>query len=61
MKLRGKVLQWQIGYGVVSFGTRELPWVVDYIRNQREHHAAGSVYDRLERISELGEEPDKSG
>lgn len=29
---RQKELQWQSGYGVVSFGTRDLPWVVEYIR-----------------------------
>ena len=46
-------LAWQTGYGVVSFGKRDLPWVVDYIRNQREHHAAGRVEDRLERITEI--------
>mgnify|MGYP002624378725 FL=1 len=45
-----KVLQWQAGYGVVSFGTRDLPWVIEYIRNQRQHHAAGTIHDRLERI-----------
>jgi putative transposase len=50
----GKVLQWQVGYGVVSFGTRELDWVKEYIRNQREHHAQGRVHDRLERIVQLG-------
>jgi putative transposase len=61
MKLRGKVLQWQSGYGVVSFGTRDLPWVADYIRKQREHHTAGRIFDRLERITELEQEPDKSG
>jgi putative transposase len=48
---RGKVLQWQAGYGVVSFGTKDLPWVKGYIRDQREHHARGSVFDRLERIA----------
>ncbi len=52
--LRGKVLEWQAGYGVVSFGTGDLDWVKEYIRNQREHHAQGKVYDRLERITELG-------
>ena len=46
-----KVLEWQTGYGVVSFGTRDLEWVVAYIRNQREHHAKGSAQDRLERIT----------
>jgi putative transposase len=46
-----KVLEWQDGYGVVSFGTRDLPWVVDYISRQKEHHAKGSMHDRLERIN----------
>ncbi len=50
-----KVRQWQNGYGVVSFGTRDLPWVLEYVRNQREHHARGNVYERLERITQ--EEP----
>src|SRR6185295_16663810 len=40
---RQKELQWQTGYGVVSFGTLDLPWVVQYVRNQREHHARGTT------------------
>ena len=44
-----QVLQWQAGYGVVVFGTRHLPWVVNYVRNQRRHHADGTTVDRLER------------
>ena len=62
--LRGKVLQWQAGYGAVSFGARDLGWVKQYIENQRPHHAAGKTQDRLERISEDGtytEEPGKPG
>lgn len=51
-----KVLEWQTGYGVVSFGTRALPWVIGYIRNQKEHHAAGGVHDRLERIEQVDDE-----
>ena len=46
-------LAWQTGYGVVSFGKRDLPWVVDYIKHQREHHAVGRVEDRLERITQI--------
>jgi putative transposase len=46
-----KLLEWQSGYGVVSFGTKDLEWVKNYIRNQREHHAQGKVFDRLERIT----------
>ena len=49
---RDKVLQWQSGYGVVSFGTKDLPWVREYVRNQKQHHAAGSVHQRLERITQ---------
>jgi putative transposase len=52
---KSKVLQWQEGYGVVSFGTRDLEWVREYIRNQREHHAQGKVHDRLERIAQREE------
>jgi putative transposase len=49
---REKVLQWQAGYGVVSFGTGDLPWVKEYVRNQREHHKSNRVFDRLERSSD---------
>jgi putative transposase len=51
-----KVLEWQTGYGVVSFGTKDLAWVTAYVRNQRQHHASGRVYDRLERVMPAGEE-----
>jgi putative transposase len=52
LAMRGKVLQWQTGYGVVSFGAKQLPWVTDYIRNQREHHHLGTIRDRLERVTQ---------
>ena len=48
---RDKTLQWQTGYGVVSFGTRDLDWVKEYVRNQRRHHAEGKTFDRLERFT----------
>ena len=44
-----KLLYWQRGYGVVSFGKNNLAWVLEYIANQKEHHARSMVYDRLER------------
>ena len=49
---RQKVLEWQTGYGVVSFGTGDLDWVKRYIKNRREHHGRGSVHERLERITQ---------
>jgi len=50
-----KVLEWQAGYGVVSFGTRDLDWVMDYVRNQRQRHATNTIAERLERITALEE------
>jgi putative transposase len=47
-----KILEWQAGYGVVSFGTNNLEWVKAYVRNQKERHAQNNVMERLERISE---------
>ena len=51
-----KLLEWQTGYGVVSFGTSHLEWVLDYVRNQREHHRSGAAQQRLERTA-----PDDDG
>lgn len=48
--LRGKVLAWQSGYGVVSFGTANMDWVRAYIRDQRAHHERGTIQPRLECI-----------
>ena len=45
-----KLLEWQGGYGFVSFGTKRLPWIVDYVRSQRQHHAEQRTFERLERI-----------
>jgi hypothetical protein len=46
-----KRLEWQRGFGVVSFGKKQLPWVLDYIANQKEHHALSRTKARLERVS----------
>ena len=50
-----KTLQWQTGYGVVSFGTGDLDWVKAYVHNQRQHHAEGKTSDRLERMMTANE------
>ena len=51
MDRQQKVLQWQAGYGVVSFGTKDLDWVKAYIQNQRQHHQQRTAQERLERIT----------
>jgi putative transposase len=30
---------WQKGYGVHTFGERHLPWLINYVQRQKEHHA----------------------
>ncbi len=44
-------LYWQDGYGVVTLRAAEIPRVVRYIQNQKEHHAAGKLSETLERIA----------
>ena len=51
-EVQPKALEWQRGYGIVSFGTKDLPWVIDYIKNQKEHHRRGNIQDRLERFGD---------
>lgn len=43
-----KSMQWQRGYGVVSFGKANLDWVLNYVARQREHHQCGRIEPRLE-------------
>ena len=49
--VRPKSLQWQSGYGVVTFGKKDLAWVIDYVEKQKEHHRLRNTYPRLESIS----------
>jgi putative transposase len=50
--MEAQVLHWQRGYGVVSFGRKNLDWVLRYIANQKEHHAEDRVQVRLERTTD---------
>ena len=45
-------LEWQRGYGVLSFSHDHLDRVVRYIKNQKEHHAAGKLLASLEECSD---------
>ena len=48
----GSEFKWQTGYGVHSFGEKHLPWVVEYIERQKEHHAERTVVAQLEVLSD---------
>ena len=41
-------LDWQRGYGVVSFRKDNLEQVVEYIQRQKEHHSVGKLWQTLE-------------
>ena len=45
-------LYWQQGYGVLSLGKKNVPWLVQYIDSQEEHHRRGTFKERLERTEE---------
>jgi len=42
--------RWQGGYGAITFSQKDLPWLMKYVRNQKEHHDN----DDLRPIWELG-------
>jgi putative transposase len=45
---------WQDGYGVLTLGERSMPDVVKYVKNQRQHHDAGTTIPVFERTDENG-------
>ena len=51
----GPHFAWQTGYGVVTFGTRVMGWVVAYVESQKPHPAANTAHDRLERTTPVDE------
>ena len=51
-QVNDKLLEWQRGYGVVSFGKNNLKWVQNYIARQKEHHASEKTVERLEQSSQ---------
>ena len=44
--------QWQRGYGVFSLDSKQLPEVVSYVINQKEHHQRGTIISVLERCDD---------
>ena len=50
---RRRPLSWQVGYGVLSFARRDLQSVLEYVQNQKVHHANGSLRPKLEQTGEI--------
>lgn len=49
-EVQPKALEWQRGYSIVTFGTKDLQFVIDYMNNQKEHHKRRNIHERLERF-----------
>jgi len=41
---------WQAEYGVLSFAEKALPTIVEYVKNQKEHHAQNTTKAALENL-----------
>lgn len=50
-----KTFGWQDGYGVFSVSKSNVPAVVEYIKNQRQHHAKETFEEEYERLMKLHE------
>jgi len=42
---------WQAEYGVFSFSEKALPLIVEYVKNQKKHHAENTLNSQMENLS----------
>lgn len=47
--------RWQQGYGVLTFGLKNLDMVLAYITHQKDHHANGQLQRYLEHVGDSDE------
>lgn len=53
MKASGKFQKfkaWQEGYGAFTYSIREKDMIINYIKNQKEHHKTETFYDEFKRL-----------
>ena len=43
---------WQDGYGAFTYSIKEKDIIINYIKNQKEHHKSESFYDEYKRLLE---------
>ncbi len=53
------IFAWQRGYGVFSLGRKQLEEAVIYVKNQKEHHAQGTIIKSLEDFNQDDNPPQK--
>lgn len=63
MKASGKFSKfeaWQEGYGAFTYSIKEKDTIINYVKNQKEHHKTETFYDEYKRLLiEKGIEFDK--
>jgi putative transposase len=42
--------QWQDGYGAFTYSIREKDKIINYIKNQKQHHLQENFYDEYKRL-----------
>ena len=47
--------RWQESYGVMTFGTKQLPFITTYIEHQKQHHEMQTTYMYLENTGQDSE------
>jgi hypothetical protein len=45
----GTLLEWEEGYGVLSLRNKDIEFVSEYIRTQKERHQKGDLIGKMER------------
>ena len=50
--------RWQGSYSLHTFGAKNLHYVVDYVENQKAHHATNSIVPYLEDFGDDNDEDD---
>lgn len=41
---------WQEGYGAFTYSIRERDMIIEYVKNQKEHHRQENFYDEYKRL-----------
>ena len=41
---------WQDGYGAFTYSIREKDMIINYVKNQKEHHKTETFYDEFKRL-----------
>ena len=54
-KFTKKKFEWQSGYSAFSYSKSQIPKVIDYIKNQKEHHKKHTFLDEYKKMLELFE------